>query len=51
VDAAIVGARRAAHIEDSVGAAEIRLGEAELAEIDAIMDGAVAVGGPTPESV
>jgi aryl-alcohol dehydrogenase-like predicted oxidoreductase len=51
VDAAIVGARRAAHIEDSVGAAEIRLGETELAEIDAIMDGAVAVGGPTPESV
>jgi aryl-alcohol dehydrogenase-like predicted oxidoreductase len=51
VDVAIVGARRAAHIEDSVGAADIRLGEAELAEIDAIMAGAVPVGGPSPESV
>jgi len=51
VDVAIVGARHAAHIEDSVGAAELRLGDAELAEIDAIMDGAVAVGGPSPESV
>ncbi len=51
VDVAIVGARRAAHIDGSVGAARLRLGEAELAEIDAIMDGAVTVGGPTPESV
>jgi aryl-alcohol dehydrogenase-like predicted oxidoreductase len=51
VDVAIVGARHAAHIEDSVGAAELRLGEIELAEIDAIMDGAITVGGPTPESV
>jgi aryl-alcohol dehydrogenase-like predicted oxidoreductase len=51
VHVAIVGARHAAHIEDSVGAANLRLGEADLAEIDAIMDGAVAVGGPTPESV
>jgi aryl-alcohol dehydrogenase-like predicted oxidoreductase len=51
VDVAIVGARRAAHIEQSVGAAELRLGDAELAAIDAIMDGAVAVGGPSPESV
>ena len=37
--------------EDSVGAADLRLGEAELAEIDAIMDGAVSVGGRSPESV
>jgi aryl-alcohol dehydrogenase-like predicted oxidoreductase len=51
VDVAIVGARRAAHIEDSVGAAQLPLGEGERAEIDAIMDGAVTVGGPTPESV
>ena len=51
VDVAIVGARRAAHIEDSIGAAALRLGDAELAEIDAIMDGAVGVGGPSPESV
>jgi aryl-alcohol dehydrogenase-like predicted oxidoreductase len=51
VDVAIVGARRAAHIEDSVGAADLPLGDADLAEIEAIMDGGVAVGGPSPESV
>ena len=51
VDAAIVGARHAAHIEDSVGAAELRLGDADLAEINAMLDGAVTVGGPSPESV
>ena len=51
VDVAIVGARHAAHIEDSVRAAELRLGEVDLDEIGAIVDGAVTVGGPTPESV
>jgi aryl-alcohol dehydrogenase-like predicted oxidoreductase len=50
VDVAIVGARRAAHIEDSVSAVALRLGETDLAEIDAIMDDAVAVGGPSPET-
>jgi DNA-binding CsgD family transcriptional regulator len=51
VDAAIVGARSADHIEDSVSAAGIRLGDAEPAEIDAILTGAVTVGGPSPETV
>jgi aryl-alcohol dehydrogenase-like predicted oxidoreductase len=51
VDVAIVGARHAAHIEDSVGAANLQLAGADRAEIDAIMDGAVTVGGPSPESV
>jgi aryl-alcohol dehydrogenase-like predicted oxidoreductase len=51
VDVAIVGARHAAHIEDSLSAADLRLSDADLAEIDAIMDGAVAVGGPSPETV
>jgi aryl-alcohol dehydrogenase-like predicted oxidoreductase len=51
VDVAIVGARRAAHIEDSVRAAELELSRADLAEINAIMDGSVTVGGPSPESV
>ena len=51
VDVAIVGARHAAYIEASVGAANVRLSTDDLAEIDAIMDGAVPVGGPTPESV
>ena len=51
VDVAIVGARRPAHIADSVGAAEVELTEDDLAEIDQIMAGAVTVAGPSPESV
>jgi aryl-alcohol dehydrogenase-like predicted oxidoreductase len=51
VDVAIVGARRAAHIEDSVGAADFRLSDEDLAEIDDIMAGAVTVAGPSPEGV
>ena len=51
VDVAIVGARRPAHIEDSVGAADIELTADDLAEIDHIMAGAVTVAGPSPESV
>jgi aryl-alcohol dehydrogenase-like predicted oxidoreductase len=48
---AIVGSRRAAHIEDSVGAAEFELSEDDLEEIDRIMAAAVMVAGPSPESV
>jgi aryl-alcohol dehydrogenase-like predicted oxidoreductase len=51
VDVAIVGARRPTHIEDSVGAADVKLTEEDLAEIDEIMAGAVTVAGPSPESV
>jgi aryl-alcohol dehydrogenase-like predicted oxidoreductase len=51
VDVAIVGARRATHIEDSVGAADFELSAEDLAEIDRIMAGAVTVAGPSPESV
>jgi aryl-alcohol dehydrogenase-like predicted oxidoreductase len=51
VEVAIVGARRAAHIEDSVGAADFELGHEDLAEVDRIMSGAVTVAGPSPESV
>jgi aryl-alcohol dehydrogenase-like predicted oxidoreductase len=39
------------HIEDSIRAADVRLTDVDLAEIDAIMEGAVAVGGPSPETV
>jgi aryl-alcohol dehydrogenase-like predicted oxidoreductase len=46
VDVAIVGARRAAHIEDGVGAADFELSDHDLAEIDRIMVGAVTVAGP-----
>lgn len=51
VEVAIVGARRATHIEDSVGAADFELSEDDLAEIDRIMAGAGTVAGPSPESV
>jgi aryl-alcohol dehydrogenase-like predicted oxidoreductase len=51
VDVAIVGSRSPAHIEDAVGAVELRLTDADLAAIDGIMTGAVAVGGPSPEGV
>jgi aryl-alcohol dehydrogenase-like predicted oxidoreductase len=51
VDVAIVGSRRAAHIEDSVGALRLELGAEELAEIERIMTGRVPVAGPSPESV
>ena len=51
VHVAIVGSRRAAHIEDSLAALDLRLSDEDLAAIDRIMAGAVAVGGPSPESV
>ena len=51
VDVAIVGSRRAAHIEDSVGALGLELGAEELAEIERVMAGRVPVAGPSPESV
>jgi aryl-alcohol dehydrogenase-like predicted oxidoreductase len=51
VDVAIVGSRRAAHMDDSVGALAVALGDEDLAEIDRIMAGTQAVAGPSPESV
>jgi aryl-alcohol dehydrogenase-like predicted oxidoreductase len=51
VDVAIVGSRRASHIEDSVGALELRLSPADMAEIDRLMSGAVPVAGPSPEAM
>ncbi|MCW2688549.1 MAG: putative oxidoreductase, aryl-alcohol dehydrogenase like protein [Mycobacterium sp.] len=51
VHVAIVGARRVNHVEDSLGAAEVSLSDAELAEIDAIMATATPVGGPSPEGM
>ena len=51
VDVAIVGSRSTAHIEDSVGALAVELGEDDLAEIERIMAGTEAVAGPSPESV
>jgi aryl-alcohol dehydrogenase-like predicted oxidoreductase len=51
VNVAIVGARHPNHIEDSLAAAELSLGEAELQQIDRIMAGAVPIGGPSPEGM
>jgi aryl-alcohol dehydrogenase-like predicted oxidoreductase len=51
VDVAIVGARRASHIEDSVGALQLRLTSEDMTEIDRLMSGAVAVAGPSPEAM
>jgi len=50
VHAAIVGARRPDQIEGTAAAADVRLSEDDLAEIDRIMEGAVKVGGPSPEA-
>src|SRR5215212_706355 len=51
VDVAIVGARNPDHIEGSAPAAEFDLSEEDLREIENIMRGAVAVGGPSPEGM
>jgi aryl-alcohol dehydrogenase-like predicted oxidoreductase len=51
VHVAIVGSRWACHVDDSVGALDLRLDADDLARIDAVMSGAVAVAGPTPETV
>ncbi|MGW3169893.1 aldo/keto reductase [Streptomyces sp. NPDC001153] len=51
VDVAIVGTRRAHHIEDSLAAADLSLDEADLKEIDSMMAAAVPVAGPSPEGV
>ena len=49
VHVAIVGARDEAQIEGTAPAGDVRLGAEDLREIERIMEGAVAVGGPTPE--
>jgi aryl-alcohol dehydrogenase-like predicted oxidoreductase len=51
VHVAIVGARSRSHIAAAVQAADVALGDADLAEIDRIMESAVAAPGPSPESV
>jgi aryl-alcohol dehydrogenase-like predicted oxidoreductase len=51
VQVAIVGARTPAHLEESLGALDLTLSQADLAEIDHIMAAAVPVGGPTPEGM
>ena len=49
VQVAIVGARSARHIEDSVAAAQVSLSDADLKQIEQIVAGAVPMSGPSPE--
>ncbi|GAB2993269.1 aldo/keto reductase [Amycolatopsis acidiphila] len=51
VHVAIVGARRAKNIEDSLGAADLDLTPADLAEIERITARGVQVDGASPEGV
>jgi hypothetical protein len=51
VHVAIVGARGTHHVENSLAAADIALGDDDLAEIEAAMAAATPVSGPSPESV
>lgn len=51
VHVAIVGARQAQHVQDSLAAADISLNNTDLAAIDKIMASATPVAGPSPESV
>jgi aryl-alcohol dehydrogenase-like predicted oxidoreductase len=51
VHVAIVGSRHASHIEESLGALELRLSPEDMTEIDELMSGAVAVAGPSPEAM
>ena len=51
VQVAIVGARTPAHLAESLGAVDLPLSQADLAQIDHIMAGAVPAGGPTPEGM
>jgi aryl-alcohol dehydrogenase-like predicted oxidoreductase len=49
VDVAIVGSRSPEHIEQSVGAVDVALSDADLQRIATIMQGAVSADGPSPE--
>jgi hypothetical protein len=51
VQVAISGARTPAHLAENIGALDLTLSQADLAEIDTIMAAAVPVGGPTPEGM
>ena len=51
VQVAIVGSWTPAHLEESIGALNLGLGQDDLEEIDSIMSAAVPVGGPAPEGM
>jgi aryl-alcohol dehydrogenase-like predicted oxidoreductase len=49
VHVAIVGARQASHVQDSLAAADVSLSDADLDEMDKIMSFGTQVAGPSPE--
>jgi aryl-alcohol dehydrogenase-like predicted oxidoreductase len=51
VQVTIVGARRPAHLDETVAAVDMKLPEADLQEIDTIMKDALPVWGPHPEGM
>jgi aryl-alcohol dehydrogenase-like predicted oxidoreductase len=51
VHVAIVGARRPAHLTDTVAAADVELAQDARAQIDRILSEAVPVRGPSPEGM
>jgi len=51
VDVAIVGARRPEQIRQTAAAANLRLAPEDMARIEMILQGEVAVGGPAPEAM
>jgi aryl-alcohol dehydrogenase-like predicted oxidoreductase len=51
VHVAIVGARQVGHIEESLRAVDISLSDSDLDEIEAILDDATPVAGPSPEGM
>jgi aryl-alcohol dehydrogenase-like predicted oxidoreductase len=51
VQVAIVGARRPSQLDGTAPAADIVLTQAELWEIDTILQDAVPVSGPNPEGM
>jgi aryl-alcohol dehydrogenase-like predicted oxidoreductase len=51
VDVAIVGARSAEQIRQTTPAADLHLSPEDMAQIELILRGDVAVGGPAPEAM
>jgi aryl-alcohol dehydrogenase-like predicted oxidoreductase len=51
VSVVIVGARNPDHVHDAIAAADVKLEDEHLWEIDQIMTSAVPVNGPVPEAV
>jgi aryl-alcohol dehydrogenase-like predicted oxidoreductase len=51
VHVAIVGSHSPEQVSGSVGAVDLELTPADLAEVEAIMENAVSLGGPSPEAM